>query len=94
MTEDERKKIDKERIHKIFRNRVSELCAERGCTPYALAYMSSVPLTTLIHMLDGGSTTPTLYNIIKICDGLDMTLTEFFDTEEFETAVIEFRDEK
>ena len=94
MTDDERKKIDKERIHKIFRSRVSELCVERGYTPYALAYMSSVPLSTLVHILDGGSTNPTLYNIIKICGGLDMTLAEFFDTEEFETAVIEFRDEK
>ena len=94
MTDDERKKMDKEKIHKIFRNRVSELCAKKGYTPYALAFKSSVPLSSLIHMLDGGSTNPNLYNIIKICDGLDMTLAEFFDTEEFENAVIESRDEK
>lgn len=94
MTDDERKKIDKEKIHKIFRNRVSELCAEKGYTPYALAYKASVPLSTLIHMLDRSSTNPSLYNIIKICDGLDVTLAEFFDTDEFEIAVIESRDDK
>lgn len=94
MTEDERKKYNKANVHKIFRNRVNELCAKKGYTPYALAYRASVPLSTLIHILDESSTNPNLYNIIKLCDGLDMTLAEFFNTEEFENAVIESRDEK
>ena len=94
MTENERKKLNKEKMHKVFMARVNEVCEEKGYTPYVLSYKSSVPLTTLIHMLDGSSTNPSLYNIVKICDGLDMTLAEFFDTEEFENALIESRDEK
>ena len=94
MTDEERKKLNKENIHKVFRKRVNELCMKKGYTPYALAYRASVPLSTLLHMLDESGTNPSLYNIIKICDGLDITLANFFDTEEFEVAVIESRDEK
>ena len=94
MTENERKKYNKEKIHQVFKNRVEELCEEKGYSSYNLAYKASLPLTTLTHMLDGNSTNPNLYNIIKICDGLDMTLAEFFNTKEFENAIIESRDEK
>ncbi len=94
MTENERKKLNKEKVHEVFKARVNQVCEEKGYTSYNLAYKSSMPLTTLTHMLDGSSTNPSLYNIIKICDGLDMTLAEFFDTEEFENAIIESRDEK
>ena len=83
-----------EHQHKYSERVVDPTCEEKGYTSYNLAYKSSMPLTTLTHMLDGSSTNPSLYNIIKICDGLDMTLAEFFDTEEFENAIIESRDEK
>lgn len=94
MTDDERKRLFKEKIHKVFQKRIRALCAQKGYTPYVLAYRSLVPLSTLIHMLDASSTNPNLYNIIKLCDGLDMTLAEFFDTEEFHNLIIESRDEK
>ena len=94
MTEYERKRENKEKLHKVFMDRVNQMCEEKSYSLYNLAYKSSVPMTTLTHMLDGSSTNPSLYNIVKICDGLDMTLAEFFDTEEFENALIESRDEK
>lgn len=40
MTDDERKRLMKEKTHKIFQKRVSELCIEKGYTQYRLAYES------------------------------------------------------
>lgn len=94
MTDDERKKLDKENFHRVFQDRVNELCEERGYTKYVLSSNSSVPMSTLMHLLDGSSTNPSLYNIVKICEGLDVTLAEFFDTEEFELVVIESGNEE
>ena len=94
MTDYERKRENKEKLHAVFIARILQLCEEKGYSTYKLSYKSSVSMTTLLHMLDGDSMNPGLYNIVKICDGLDVTLAEFFDTKEFEEAIIESRDEK
>ena len=94
MTDYERKKYNKEKLHMVLINRIDELCIEKGYTLYALAYIAAMPLTTLTNIMNGKSVNPSFYTIVKICDAFDMTLAEFVDTEEFETALIESRDEK
>ena len=94
MTENERKQANKERKHTVYKERVKKLCEEKGYSAYELAFKSSVSMTTLSHIIDGSSTNPSLYTIVKICDGFGITLAEFFNTEEFENAIIESRDEK
>jgi transcriptional regulator with XRE-family HTH domain len=58
---------------------------------YMLAYRSTVPLTTIMHILNGKTRNPGIFTLIKICNGLDITIAEFFSSEEF--AGIEFETE-
>ena len=68
---------------KILAKRINILCKKKGMSYYTLSYRSTVPLTTLLHILDGSTKNPGILTIIKLCDGLGISLQEFFDTEEF-----------
>lgn len=67
----------------ILADRINKLCKEKGMSYYSLSYKSTVPLTTLLHIVDGTTKNPGIYTIIKICDGLQITLKDFFDTDTF-----------
>lgn len=68
---------------KKLANRIVLLCQMHGLSYYALSYRSAVPMTTLMHIIDGSTKNPGLFTIIKICNGFNMTIKEFFDAEEF-----------
>lgn len=68
---------------KIIANRINYLCKIQGISYYKLSYNSTVPLTTLLHIVDGSTKNPGIFTLIKICDGLNITIKDFFDTEEF-----------
>lgn len=68
---------------KILVDRINSLCKEKGISYYLLSYRSTVPLTTLLHIVDGSTKNPGIFTIIKICEGLEVTLKEFFDTDAF-----------
>lgn len=63
--------------------RLSELSKEKGFNINSLAEWSGVPPSTLKNILNGGSMNPGIVTLKKLCDGLDMTLGEFFSTSEF-----------
>lgn len=58
--------------------RIKELCRERNLTINALAMISGMPPTTLKNILSGVSKNPGIVTLKILCDGLDMTLEEFF----------------
>ena len=64
-------------------NRIKELILQKHVTVSSLAQMSGLAPTTLKNVLSGVSRNPGIVTIKKICDGLDITLNDFFDTEEF-----------
>lgn len=66
------------------RNRILQLCNERNITINHLASLSALPPSSIKNILYGKSKNPTLLTIKMICDGLDITLGEFFSTEEFD----------
>ncbi|MEE1358070.1 MAG: helix-turn-helix transcriptional regulator [Clostridia bacterium] len=70
-------------IHAFVRDRIYQICEQRKITPNALSYMAGIPQSTLKSILNGESKNPGIVTIKMICDGLDMTLVEFFDTEEY-----------
>lgn len=63
--------------------RIYDLCKERNITPNALSYLSGVSQSTVKSILNGESKNPGVVTIKKLCDGLDMSIVEFFDTEDF-----------
>lgn len=64
-------------------NRIYELCRERKITPNALSYMAGVPQATVKSILNGESKNPGIVTLKKLCDGLEISLIEFFDTPEY-----------
>lgn len=63
--------------------RIYELCNERNITPNALSYMAGISQSTIKSILNGESKNPGIVTIKKICDGFDISLIEFFDTDKF-----------
>jgi len=72
---------------KILINRINDLCKRFGLSYYTLSYKSGVPLSTLMHLMDGTVKNPGIYTIVRLCFGMKITLAEFFDTEDFEKLV-------
>lgn len=70
-------------IHDFVVKRILELCQEKGITPNALSYMSGVSQSTIKSILNGESKNPGIVTIKKICDGLDISVVAFFDTEDY-----------
>lgn len=66
------------------RNRILGICGKRKLTINKLATMAGLPPSSLKNILYGKSLNPKLATIKMLCDGLDMTLGEFFSTEEFD----------
>lgn len=66
------------------RNRILQLCGQRDMTINRLATVSALPPSSIKNILYGKSQNPKLITIKMICDGLGITLGEFFSTPEFD----------
>ena len=64
--------------------RIIELCTENQITINALAYKSGIAASTIYSMLNTKSMNPGVVSIKKICDGMDITLRQFFDSDLFD----------
>jgi len=67
-----------------IKNRILGLCGERGITINKLADMCALPPSSVKNILYGKSLNPKILTIKMICDGLEITLGEFFNTPEFD----------
>ena len=65
------------------RNRILRLCGERNISINRLATLSALPPSSIKNILYGKSQNPKLATIKMICDGLEITLGEFFSTPAF-----------
>lgn len=74
-----------------IRDRIFRLCSERNITINKLATMCALPPSSIKNILYGRSKDPKILTIKKICDGLDMTLIDFFNTPEFENLEPEIK---
>lgn len=64
------------------RNRILQLCGEREISINKLATICALPPSSIKNILYGKSQNPKLITIKMICDGLNITLGEFFSTPE------------
>ncbi len=71
--------------------RIIELCAAHNITVNALAYKSGVSASTIYSMLNTKSKNPGVVSIKKLCDGLEISLREFFDCDLFNDLEQEIR---
>lgn len=71
--------------------RFKELCKNRGIRINELATRSGVTPSTVYSMLDPKRREISITTIKKLCDGLDMTLGEFFSTGDFDALEQEIK---
>ena len=64
--------------------RIQELCKERGITVNTLANMAGTSPSTIYSMLNEKSNNPGIVTIHQVCDGLEISLREFFDSPIFD----------
>ena len=65
------------------KNRIIELCVAKKWAFNALARYAGIPSSTMKNIVNGTSQNPGIVTIKKICDGLGITLGEFFSTPTF-----------
>ena len=58
--------------------RIKGLCKERNLNISQLAYCAGMPPSTLKNVMNGNSKNTGIVTIKIICDGLDVSLEEFF----------------
>ena len=64
-------------IGMAVRERILQLCRERGITVNKLAVLSGVTQSTLNNIVGGRNHSTTVSTLQKVCDGLNITITEF-----------------
>ena len=71
--------------------RFLQLCQGRGIKINELANLSGVTPSTVYSMMDETRRDVSVRTIKKLCDGLEITLGEFFSTEEFDNLEQEIK---
>ena len=64
--------------------RILALCKEKQITVNALANASGISPSTIYSMLNQKSMNPGVVSLKKICDGMDISIREFFDSDLFD----------
>ena len=70
-------------IGEATRLRILELCQEYNITVNRLANISGITQSTLNNIVSRRNKSATLSTIKKLCDGLDITIQDFFENDLF-----------
>ena len=71
--------------------RIIKLCNQKNIAINALANISGVSPSTIYSMLNEKSQNPGVVSIKKICDGLEISVREFFDSDIFDNLEQEIK---
>ena len=78
-------------IGEAVKLRILNICRQRDISVNKLCTISGVTQSTLNNLVSGRNNSLTISTIKKLCDGLGMTIVEFFDSEEFRGLEQELR---
>lgn len=78
-------------VGEVVKNRIIELCRLRGISINKLCNMSGITQSTVNNIISGRNHSTSVATIKKLCDGLDITLGEFFSTPEFDVLEQEIK---
>ena len=70
-------------IGEAVKERILELCRQRNISVNKLSSMSGVTQSTVNNIVSGRNHSTTISTIKKLCDGLGITIDEFFHSELF-----------
>ena len=71
-------------ISESISKRIKNIYNERNISINKLATMSCLTQSTLQSIIDGSSNNPKLLTIVRICYGLNISISEFFDDSLFD----------
>ncbi len=78
-------------VKDVVAARFMQLCDEKNIKINELARCSGVTPSTAYSMMDDSRRDISIITIKKFCDGLDITLGEFFSTPDFDNLEQEIR---
>lgn len=70
-------------ISKAVSKRIIAICKERNISVNKLAEISMLTQSTVQNIVSEISGNPKLLTIVRICDGLGISLSDFFNDKEF-----------
>jgi len=70
-------------IGEAVKERILELCREKNISINKLSTMSGVTQSTVNNIVSGRNRSATISIIKKLCDGLGITIEQFFDSDLF-----------
>ena len=70
-------------IGEAVKERILELCQEKNISINKLSTMSGVTQSTVNNIVSGRNRSATISTIKKLCDGLGITIEQFFDSDLF-----------
>ena len=70
-------------IGDAVRERILQLCHERNISVNKLCTISGVTQSTINNIISGRNNSTTISTIKKLCDGLEITVEEFFNADIF-----------
>lgn len=71
--------------------RIIELCDENNITINKLSTLCGITQSTLNNIVSGRNNSTTVSTVKKICDGLNISITEFFSSELFKNLEQEIK---
>ena len=78
-------------ISEAVKLRIVELCRERKITINKLSTVCGITQSTLNNIMHRDGSKPTVATVKKICDGLEITMAQFFTSEIFENIEQEIK---
>ena len=63
--------------------RIGDICRQHKVSVNGLAYLAGVAPSTVKNIMRGNSLNPGVVTIAKLCNGLDISLRDFFNDEIF-----------
>ncbi|MBR6769248.1 MAG: helix-turn-helix transcriptional regulator [Clostridia bacterium] len=72
------------RVNEAVKMRILELCQQNNITLNKLSTICGITQSTLNNIVSGRNATTTVSTIQKICDGLNITIVDFFSSPIFD----------
>lgn len=70
-------------IGEAVKERILELCREKNLSVNKLSNLSGVTQSTVNNIVSGRNRSATISTVKKLCDGMGITIEEFFNSELF-----------
>jgi len=71
------------KLSQAISQKILNICDEKNITPNKLASICCLTQSTVQNLIAGKSNNPKLLTIIRICEGLNISLKDFFDDDLF-----------